>query len=676
MRKSLLFALFILFTTYNLFSQNAGVIFQETFDSENLPAGWSIVDNGASNWMIARSNIAGGIPNELQFGWTPPYEGVTRAIYSSVNFSGITSATLSLKHNVDVYEGSAEAGGTIGIATSSDNGNTWNTAWSKHYDTDGTYEVFELFDSPDLGKDNVKLCIFFEGNSYNINFWFFDDIYINSQNQIDLSLTNINNEDYVLFGDNAISFCVQNMGETNIESFEASYTLNGETVTESFTTDLAPMESEDFSFETEQYLQLGSYELNIELISANGNSDENDSNNSLSKNIMASAGLSQKIPMIEHFSSSTCGPCVEVNSIMHELTDANAGKFTYVKYAMDWPAMGDPYYNGDGAIKKAFYNVSAVPSIFFDGTTTINGIITQEDIDSKISQPSIANIRGSFNIDGNTIKVIADFMSYIDMDDVSAFISINEKTTTGNTGSNGETEFHHIMMKMLDDADGNELDIKAYEYQRFEFTYDMSQTDVEDMNDLEVALWIQDKESKNIVNSRFAYEYCEHVYPARDIKLESSNNKLIVSWEAPQEGEPSGYDIYINDLLTAENINELSHSIDITESAMMSVEVVAKYGDMESVGIIDMIDFVVGIEENVTENIKVYPNPAKDFVKLTAQGSTLKAIKVYNCLGMIFEEINVNANEIVIDITDYNSGIYFINIETENGNHIQKVIKK
>ena len=676
MRKSLLFALFILFTTYNLFSQNAGIIFQETFDSENLPAGWSIVDNGASNWMIARSDIAGGIPNELQFGWTPPYEGVTRAIYSSINFSGITSATLSLKHNVDVYEGSAEAGGTIGIATSSDNGNTWNTAWSKHYDTDGTYEVFELFDSPDLGKDNVKLCIFFEGNSYNINFWFFDDIYINSQNQIDLSLTNINNEDYVLFGDNAISFCVQNMGETNIESFEASYTLNGETVTESFTTDLAPMESEDFSFETEQYLQLGSYELNIELISANGNSDENDSNNSLSKNIMASAGLSQKIPMIEHFSSSTCGPCVEVNSIMHELTDANAGKFTYVKYAMDWPAMGDPYYNGDGAIKKAFYSVSAVPTIFFDGTTTVNGIITQEDIDSKISQPSIANIRGSFNIDGNTIKVIADFMSYIDMDDVSAFISINEKTTTGNTGSNGETEFHHIMMKMLDDADGNELDIKAYEYQRFEFTYDMSQTDVEDMNDLEVALWIQDKESKNIVNSRFAYEYCEHVYPARDIKLESSNNKLIVSWEAPQEGEPSGYDIYINDLLTAENINELSHSIDITESAMMSVEVVAKYGDMESVGIIDMIDFVVGIEENVTENIKVYPNPAKDFVKLTAQGSTLKAIKVYNCLGMIFEEINVNANEIVIDITDYNSGIYFLNIETENGNHIQKVIKK
>ena len=674
MRKSLLFALFILFTTYNLFSQNAGVIFQETFDSENLPAGWSIVDDGASNWMIARSDIAGGIPNELQFGWTPPFEGVTRAIYSSVNFSGITSATLSLKHNVDVYEDSAEAGGTIGIATSSDNGSTWNTAWSKHYDTDGTYEVFELFNSPDLGKDNVKLCLFFEGNSYNINFWFFDDIFINSQNQIDLSLTNIDNEDYVLFGDNAISFSVQNMGETNIESFEASYTINGETVTESFSTDLSPMESETFSFETEQYLQLGSYELNIELISANGSSDENDSNNNLSKNIMASAGLSQKIPMIEHFSSSTCGPCVEVNSIMHELTEANNGKYTYVKYAMDWPAMGDPYYNGDGAIKKAFYNVSAVPSIFFDGTTTVNGIITQDDIDGKINQPSIANIRGSFNIEGNTIKVIADFMSYIDMDNVSAFISINEKTTTGNTGSNGETEFHHIMMKMLDSADGNELDIKAYEYQRFEFTYDMSMTDVEDMNDLEVALWIQDKESKNIVNSRFAYEYCEHVYPARDIKLESNNNQLIVSWEAPQQGEPTGYDIYINDILTAENINTLSHSIDMTESGMMSVEVVARYEDKESVGIIDLIEFEVSIEENETENIKVYPNPAEDFVELSALSGQLSAVKIYNCLGMMVEKIEVNADEVEIKVTDYKPGVYFITIETNNSSVTKKII--
>ena len=675
MRKSLLFVLLFLFTAYNSLAQNAGTIFKETFDSDNLPTGWSIIDDGASNWMIARSDIAGGIPNELQFGWTPPYEGTTRAIYSSVNFSGITSATLSLKHNVDVFENSVEPGGTIGIATSSDNGSTWNTAWSKHYDTDGTYEVFEMFNSPDLGKDNVKLCIFFEGNSYNINFWFFDDIYINSQNKIDISLTNINNHDYMLLGENEISFSIQNMGETNIESFEASYTINNETVTESFTTDLGPMENESFTFETSQYLELGNYELDIEIISVNGSSDENTTNNIMNKNIVVASGLTQKIPLIEHFSSSTCGPCVEVNSIMHELTEANPGKYTYVKYAMDWPAMGDPYYNGDGAIKKAFYSVSAVPSIFIDGATSVNGIITQDDIDNKYNEPTIANIRGSFSIEGNTINVVADFMSYIDLQDVSAFISINEKTTTENIGSNGETEFHHIMMKMLDNADGNELNINAYEYQRFEFSYDMSLTDVEDINDLEVALWIQDKESKEVINSRFAYEYCNHVYPAQNLKLEPNNNNLIISWDAPQEGEPSAYDIYVNNTLTANNINGLSHSIEVTESGLKTVEVVAKYDDKESVGLFDLIEFNVDIEENDIENISIYPNPAKDFVKVTNGKSQMAKVKVYNCLGMMIEEIEVNTNEIEINTSDYKSGVYFINIETENGNFTKKVMK-
>lgn len=675
MRKSLLFALLVLFTAYNLSGQNAGTIFKETFDSDNLPTGWSIVDEGASNWMIGKSNNSGGAPNELQFGWTPPYEGTTRVIYSSINLTGITSATISLKHNVDVYENSAEAGGTIGIATSSNNGSTWNTAWSKHYSSDGTYEVSEVFNSPDLGKDNVMLCIFFEGSSYNINFWYFDDLYINSQNQIDISLTSINNQDYVLLGENEISFSVQNMGEVNIDFFEASYKINNETVTESFTTDLSPMESESFSFETIQHLELGNYELDIEIISANGIADENAANNTLNKEIVVASGLTQKIPMIEHFSSSTCGPCVEVNSIMHELTEANPGKYTYVKYAMDWPAMGDPYYNGDGAMKKTFYNVSAVPSIFIDGVTSINGIITQEDIDNIINEPTIANIRGSFSTDGSTINIIADFMSYIDLQDVSAFISINEKTTTGNVGSNGETEFHHIMMKMLDNADGNELNINAYEYQRFEFSYDMSLTKMEDINDLEVALWIQDKESKEIVNSRFAYEYCEHVYPAQNLKLEPNNNTLVISWEAPQEGEPSGYDIYINNTLTANNINDLSHSIAITESGIKTVEVVARYDEKTSVGLFNLIDLSVDIEENEFENISIYPNPAKDFVKVTNGKSQMAKVKVYNCLGMMIEEIEVNTNEIEINTSDYKAGIYFINIQTENGSVIEKVMK-
>jgi hypothetical protein len=360
---------------------------------------------------------------------------------------------------------------------------------------------------------------------------------------------------------------------------------------------------------------------------------------------------------------------------MHALTEANPDKYTYVKYAMNWPTIGDPYFNNDGDIKKTFYNVNAVPTIFVDGFTTINGIVTQEDIDAAINAPSIADIRGSFTTDGNTINIIADFMSYIDLQNLSAFISVNEKTTTENTGSNGETEFHHIMMKMFDNAEGNDLNINAGEYQRFEFSYDMSKTDVEDINDLEVALWIQDKESKKVFNSRFAYEYSEHVYPVENLQLEAyGGNKLKVSWGAPQNGNPSGYDIYINNILVEENTTALSHDIIIDESGMKTVVVVAKYGDKTSIGVIDIIDFTVNIDENEFNDFSIYPNPARDIVKLSAVSGQLSVVKIYNCLGMIVEEIEVNANDVEINVSGYKSGVYFINIESAAGNFTEKLM--
>jgi hypothetical protein len=71
----------------------------------------------------------------------------------------------------------------------------------------------------------------------------------------------------------------------------------------------------------------------------------------------------------------------------------------------------------------------------------------------------------------------------------------------------------------------------------------------------------------------------------------------------------------------------------------------------------------------------VYPNPAKDFVKLSAISGHLSVVKIYNSLGMLVEEIEVNADEVEINLSGYNAGVYFINIETENGVAVEKVIK-
>lgn len=71
------------------------------------------------------------------------------------------------------------------------------------------------------------------------------------------------------------------------------------------------------------------------------------------------------------------------------------------------------------------------------------------------------------------------------------FVSVCEKTTHNNVGNNGETSFHHVMMKMLPNAQGTTLSLKAGELHSLDFEQNMGNTHVEEMDDLEVAVWIQ-----------------------------------------------------------------------------------------------------------------------------------------------------------------------------------------
>ena len=82
--------------------------------------------------------------------------------------------------------------------------------------------------------------------------------------------------------------------------------------------------------------------------------------------------------------------------------------------------------------------------------------------------------------------------------------------------------------------------------------------------------------------------------------------------------------------------------------------------------------------ENEVDMISVYPNPAKDIVKLSAANHHLSAVRIYNCLGMMVEEMNVRtqnaSDEIEINVSGYKSGIYFINIYDNKGNIATKKI--
>ena len=80
----------------------------------------------------------------------------------------------------------------------------------------------------------------------------------------------------------------------------------------------------------------------------------------------------------------------------------------------------------------------------------------------------------------------------------------------------------------------------------------------------------------------------------------------------------------------------------------------------------------VGAEETAINDIKIYPNPAKDVVKVSTVNSQRSTVKVYNYLGILVEEIELDAEEIELDVSDYNPGIYFFNV---NGKTVKVTIE-
>jgi hypothetical protein len=667
MKKTLLFAFAMLFATA-MMAQNRAVLLQESFDDTSMPAGWSVAGLGLSNWSVSPTNNAGGAANEMHLTWSPQFNGLSRLVTPAVDLTGINSLVFSFKHALDNYTGN----NIIGIATTSDGGTTWNEAWSQGYNTSNSWTVSQEISTPDMGQANVQFCIFFNGNSYNINDWYFDDIMVFTLENLDLAITSPTLPDFIGSGETAFGINVFNFGATTVTSVEATYEVEGmEPITETFEVEIPSLGSETLIFPTTTLLSPGTYNVAYSINLVNGQEDDVLDNNTAEKAVFAAIGTAERIPMIEHFSSSTCGPCVSVNTAMLNFCNNNPGRFTYTKYQMNWPGNGDPYYTAEGGTRRDYYGVNAVPQCFLDGEDQGYAAVQQTVFDQHAERTAFVDIRGSFVVEGNTINIKADIIPFIDAD-ARVFVSVNEKETHNNVGGNGETSFHHVFMKMLPDAQGTTVNLVTCEPQHFEFTQDMSGTHVEEMSDLEVSIWVQNYDSKEMFNSRFAYEYTEeHPYAVENLTLiqdeEAEENTMVASWDAPTMGNPTGYNVYVNNELVAENISDLSYTFAGELGAFYTVAVVALYGDDKtSIKMLTGMENTWSVEEVAASVCKVYPNPANSQVRIEAEND-IESVMVYNMLGALVETVNADSKTVNVNLNQYSNGVYFFNIRQSNG---------
>ena len=82
-----------------------------------------------------------------------------------------------------------------------------------------------------------------------------------------------------------------------------------------------------------------------------------------------------------------------------------------------------------------------------------------------------------------------------------------------------------------------------------------------------------------------------------------------------------------------------------------------------------------GISEN-TATFNIYPNPVNDKLVI-ATNVEVESVVVYDVYGR--QQINKSTrqqDEITIDVTGLNSGIYFIKINTTEGEIVKRIVKQ
>ncbi len=151
-----------------------GTLFIEPFPDL---ANWTPVGPlGLTNWSVQSSNNATGqSAPELRLSWTPSFNGLSYLKSVNISAPNNTQLDLILKHYLDWY---ANPSGVMGIAVTYDDGATYTPIWQLNNPTGnvGPQTVTTSFTTPVTDAANLKLALFFNGNSFNIDYWYVDDI--------------------------------------------------------------------------------------------------------------------------------------------------------------------------------------------------------------------------------------------------------------------------------------------------------------------------------------------------------------------------------------------------------------------------------------------------------------------------------------------------------------------
>jgi len=661
----------------------SAAVFSQTYLSEDFsggtfpPPGWFGIPLG-DVWTSSNTSNAGGIAPEARFeGFTST--GTAHLTSPVIDLSGLDTVMLMFKHYFDDASG---GGPIIGVQTTA-GGVVWNTVWQENPTTSlGPEEVTVLLTNDDVGNNNFKIRFFLDGNLASVNNWYLDDIVISSIFALDAKMSAILTPGQIM-NPAPVEGRITNLGTETITDLNVSWKSYVGVVRDSTFSGLTlePLDAFDFTFDGSWASPFGTYNLEMWINTVNGVSDENLSNDTLIKPIEYISYTFQNRACLEEFTSSTCNPCAGFNSSFTPWAESHADEMTLIKYQMNWPGAGDPYYTAEGGTRKSYYGVQYVPEMYVNGgsANNVNGGAnfskTKQLFNAAIEQSVGLKIASSFTMDGSTINITTNIRPFQSFGSVKIYNIIFEKITEDNARTNGETEFHHVMMKMMPNANGASETLQEGVPITLNYSYDMSTTNVEELDDLMVGVLIQDPATKEIIQSDYGYDGI--VY-----SNESRLSQIYLDG-VPLEGfDP---DIYSYDVaLPQGTIEEPVITVDpMDEGALPAVSMAFAIPGTAMIGVIaeDLISessyeinyeySTVGVDDKPQPTVNVFPNPADDQIFVTGLENATVAIHAIDGKLMILKE-GFSGNN--ISISQLPTGIYIMNIVMANKQVVRKKI--
>ncbi len=684
------------------------IVLTEDFSASQMPPqGWSI--EGNNNWRISNTANAGGDAPEGKLTWTPQFNGTTRLVSPELDLGGASKALLRFKHMIDHYSSTY----TIGISTRSDNG-PWNNAYTQTVSSNiPAQEILILIENDDIGSSTFQFSLFFTGSSFNLNDWYFDDFELIVPYNLDLALSSVDVPKF-FFEDADVSGTVLNLGNETITSFDLNWQANdGEVYTNAFT-GLSVELGDSYAYLSETQLEAipGSYLLSVWVSNVNGgDEDDNPENDLMEKIVGVPSQTVQRKPLFEIFTASTCPPCAPFATVFNSFATTNDDDITYVKYQMNWPGAGDPYYTAEGGVRRTYYGVSGVPSAFTDGRSTpTNAAGVNNQFNISMNTAAFVEISGQHVINGTVVETTAELISYVDLHDVSLHVVVMERETTGNVGTNGQTSFKHVMMKMKPDADGSTISLENGVPYSINLSADMAGTFVEEMDDLMVVIFLQDDSDMAIFQSEYSVEvgafvafnpesgstghttdiditvgFSQEVFMLGGDPITNDNVASLVTL-VDADGNPHPFTATINDEKTEITVDPDGLLNSWSWYYLTVSEVENEHGMPTQVA---STHFETGIHVGLAGTTKlpdfaIYPNPAQNAFRanFTVVNETTALLAIYDLNGRLIEAfplqgLKAGNNQASIKPTvDLPAGVYVVKLQTDDTTQTNRLVIK